>query len=421
MVRPRPCSRASTATPCNRLRAEIEPVSPADFMRFLFKWQHVDPPDRLTGLDGLREAVAHARRLRAGRGGVGALGPARRGSRATTRRCSTCSASRERSRGRGCRIPTAPHADPPRLAPATPIALFLREHADAWQSLRAPVDGSGAARLNDGARRLLDALRARGASFFGDLRGAAALDDEAARSAIGSLVAAGLAASDGFSGLRALVVERRRRAGGARSAGALRRAMDGDRRHRRSSSARRARRGGRSAGLDAPPPLRRRLPAPPGARGARRPVARADARLPPARGARRDPRRTLRLGHVRRAVRAAARGRAAAGGPAHRRRRPRCSPSAPPIRSTWPASSPPATASAPPRATAWSTATASRSRCAKGTSSATLAPIDPAIAADVSRAQPPPRRFVQTPPRRLSEGLPLRLPLARDARAFCDV
>jgi hypothetical protein len=27
----------------NRLRAEIEPVSPADFMRFLFVWQHVEP------------------------------------------------------------------------------------------------------------------------------------------------------------------------------------------------------------------------------------------------------------------------------------------------------------------------------------------------------------------------------------------
>ena len=26
----------------NRLRAEIEPVTPADFMRFLFTWQHVD-------------------------------------------------------------------------------------------------------------------------------------------------------------------------------------------------------------------------------------------------------------------------------------------------------------------------------------------------------------------------------------------
>ncbi len=41
----------------NRLRAEIEPVSPADFMRFLFAWQHVAPAHRLTGSDGLREAI----------------------------------------------------------------------------------------------------------------------------------------------------------------------------------------------------------------------------------------------------------------------------------------------------------------------------------------------------------------------------
>jgi ATP-dependent Lhr-like helicase len=36
----------------SRLRAEIEPVSPADFMRFLFKWQHVDEIARLTGPRG---------------------------------------------------------------------------------------------------------------------------------------------------------------------------------------------------------------------------------------------------------------------------------------------------------------------------------------------------------------------------------
>jgi ATP-dependent Lhr-like helicase len=41
----------------HRLRAEIEPVSAADFMRFLFKWQHVDESTKLTGRDGLREAI----------------------------------------------------------------------------------------------------------------------------------------------------------------------------------------------------------------------------------------------------------------------------------------------------------------------------------------------------------------------------
>ena len=42
----------------NRLRAEIEPVSAADFMRFLFAWQHATPSTRLTGIDGLRAVLA---------------------------------------------------------------------------------------------------------------------------------------------------------------------------------------------------------------------------------------------------------------------------------------------------------------------------------------------------------------------------
>jgi ATP-dependent Lhr-like helicase len=42
----------------NRLRAEIEPVTAADFMRFLFAWQHAAPAARLTGVDGLRAVLA---------------------------------------------------------------------------------------------------------------------------------------------------------------------------------------------------------------------------------------------------------------------------------------------------------------------------------------------------------------------------
>jgi ATP-dependent Lhr-like helicase len=42
----------------NRLRAEIEPVSAAAFMRFLCAWQHAAPAARLTGVDGLRAVLA---------------------------------------------------------------------------------------------------------------------------------------------------------------------------------------------------------------------------------------------------------------------------------------------------------------------------------------------------------------------------
>src|ERR1051326_4039980 len=42
----------------NRLRAEIEPVSLADFTRYLFAWQHAAPSTRLAGIDGLRAVLA---------------------------------------------------------------------------------------------------------------------------------------------------------------------------------------------------------------------------------------------------------------------------------------------------------------------------------------------------------------------------
>ena len=83
------------------------------------------------------------------------------------------------------------------LVSATPIALFLREHEDAWRMLRAPAAGEPT--LSDPARRVLSALHARGASFFrviAEGRRALAHDgDEAelARACRNERVAAGLA------------------------------------------------------------------------------------------------------------------------------------------------------------------------------------------------------------------------------------
>src|SRR5205085_4285248 len=41
-----------------RLRREIEPVSTQDFLRFLFRWQHVQPGAQLHGAQGLSEILA---------------------------------------------------------------------------------------------------------------------------------------------------------------------------------------------------------------------------------------------------------------------------------------------------------------------------------------------------------------------------
>ena len=76
----------------NRLRAEIEPVSPADFMRFLFDWQHVAPAAKLTGIDGLLHVDPHSSMASSSPPARGRARSCRRGWIATTRRCSTCCA-----------------------------------------------------------------------------------------------------------------------------------------------------------------------------------------------------------------------------------------------------------------------------------------------------------------------------------------
>ena len=149
----------------NRLRAEIEPVSPADFMRFLFRWQHVETSSRLTGLEGLREVVAglDGYELAAGAWERAVL-PARLDRYDPSMLDMICLAG-EAAWGRL----SPAHVEggsPPSLVPATPIALFLREHAGAWRTLRT-TDAEPP--LGETARRVLAVLQSHGASFFGEL------------------------------------------------------------------------------------------------------------------------------------------------------------------------------------------------------------------------------------------------------------
>jgi ATP-dependent Lhr-like helicase len=185
----------------NRLRAEIEPVSPADFMRFLFRWQHVETSSRLTGPDGLREIVATLDGYElAAAAWERAVLPARLDRYEPSMLDMICfSGEAGWARLSSSSVQGSP---PPTLIPATPVALFLREHADAWRTLRVAGDEPP---LAETARQVLSVLRMRGAMFFRDLPPICGLDDDQVRHAIGALVASGLVTSDGFSGLRALL------------------------------------------------------------------------------------------------------------------------------------------------------------------------------------------------------------------------
>ncbi|MGB2714491.1 MAG: crosslink repair DNA glycosylase YcaQ family protein, partial [Vicinamibacterales bacterium] len=187
----------------NRLRAEIEPVTAADFMRFLLRWQHVDPSSRLTGLDGLREIVTmlDGFELAAGAWERSVI-PSRIDGYEPSLLDMLCLAG-EVCWGR-LSVPTLPQGGERRPIAATPIALFPREHAETWQTLRTST-GEFDTLLGEPARRVLETLRTRGACFFADLIAATGMPATDVRDALGALVLSGLAASDGFSGLRALV------------------------------------------------------------------------------------------------------------------------------------------------------------------------------------------------------------------------
>ena len=184
-----------------RLRAEIEPITPADFMRFLFEWQHLTPSSRLSGVEGLRTVVAQLDgfELAADAWDKHVL-PAR----VSGYDPSTLDLLCYSGEAAWARLTQPPAPSPPALLPsrpvrATPVALFLRDHARAWRLL-ANVD-HGNAHLSPDGVAVLRVLE-RGAQFGHAIAEAAKMSVEDVRVALSELVWAGLVASDGFAGLR---------------------------------------------------------------------------------------------------------------------------------------------------------------------------------------------------------------------------
>ena len=114
-----------------RLRAEIQPITPADFMRFLFEWQHLSPSSRVSGVDGLRAVIAQLDgfELAADAWDKHVL-PARVSGYDTATLDLLCYGG-EAAWARLTQ-PPAPSPSallPPRPVRATPVAFFLRDHA----------------------------------------------------------------------------------------------------------------------------------------------------------------------------------------------------------------------------------------------------------------------------------------------------
>jgi ATP-dependent Lhr-like helicase len=191
----------------NRLRAEIQPASASEFMRFLFRWQRVEPGHRVRGSEGVASVVeqlagfeiaagAWEREILASR--CDDYEPALLDMLCMTGRVAwgriSPSVMKESRRSAG----------PLR---ASPIALMPRQSVTAHSQL--VVDRT---RLNSYAREVLETLEARGALFFHEIVATTRLIPTQVEEGLAELAAVGAATSDSFTGLRALLIPPSRRA-----------------------------------------------------------------------------------------------------------------------------------------------------------------------------------------------------------------
>jgi ATP-dependent Lhr-like helicase len=196
------------------LRKQIQPVTPARFMRWLLRWQHTAPGTQLVGERGVLEVLRQLQGFEAPAnswenqilkrrvGGytpeildhlclTGAVGWGRLSPHPATLEAVTSGGRRV--------IPTS----------VAPIAFFVRDDSD-WMAARRAQGGMQAQGLSTAAREVHAFLTERGASFFPDIvRGAGRLKAEV-ETGLWELVTAGLITADGFDNLRALIDPKRR-------------------------------------------------------------------------------------------------------------------------------------------------------------------------------------------------------------------
>src|SRR4051794_18121557 len=187
----------------DRLRREIQPVSQADFLRFLLAWQRVDPDERAEGPGSLDALLGQLEGFEAAASAwEGEILPARMKEYDPTWLDALCLAGRW-VWGRG----GAPTSDGSRRSGpvrATPLALLSRNGLPLWREI-APAADPAALELSAGARAVYELLQRRGACFFGGIAHGAGLLHTQLEMALAELVAWGLVTSDSFTGLRALL------------------------------------------------------------------------------------------------------------------------------------------------------------------------------------------------------------------------
>jgi ATP-dependent helicase Lhr and Lhr-like helicase len=201
-----------------RLRAEIEPVSARDYLRFLCDWQRVSPAAHMEGPDAVAAVIAQLEGFEAPAAAWETeILPARVNDYDPAWLDDLCRAGRVV----WARL-SARRNGPERVAVpvrTTPITLLTRRDARVWKALAEAAAANTPPQPSPRGQLVADYIGEHGASFFEEIVDGTHLLRSQVEDALAELVALGLVNSDSFSGLRALLVpsdKRRPYAGGRR-------------------------------------------------------------------------------------------------------------------------------------------------------------------------------------------------------------
>ena len=191
----------------DRLRAEIQPVSPQDFYRFLFAWQRVDVDRRIEGPEGLQAVLEQ---LDGCELPLAAWESATLSARVADYDPEWLDKLCVSGRVGWGRLSASQNANARASAPlrTSPIALYQRENLQDWLILS---QTNSTTELSVAARSVFDALESGGALFFSEIVRRTGLLPSQVEEALSQLAALGHVTSDTFDGLRALLVPSNKR------------------------------------------------------------------------------------------------------------------------------------------------------------------------------------------------------------------